>query len=195
MHVIHESVNWNRLRNEWMSPNTFDVVNDSLALIPNRQPLDEFAGTRPWPMAHVAESIRRQFGRLQTRSQQFAHDVTREKLHPAIGVMNDKEFPRPQQLVADHERADGVVTGAPARIANYVGISLGETGILGGIEPGIHTGENREATSRRQSQLPFLCETRAVLSVCLEHFRQNLAHGNLLSPNKNAALANAPAPT
>ena len=50
---MHESVNWNRLRDEWMSPNTFDVVNDSLALIPNRQPLDVFArmGARPRPMS------------------------------------------------------------------------------------------------------------------------------------------------
>src|SRR5580704_7639722 len=142
-----------------MRSNTFDVVNDSLALISNRQPLDVLAGTGSGTAADVTKSTWSQFGGLQTRSQQPAHDFIREKLHPAIGVMDNEEFPRPQQLVTDYKRADRVVAGAATGVADHMRVSLGKAGVFGGIEPGIHAGKNRKATGRRQSQLSFVSET------------------------------------
>src|SRR5580693_941324 len=163
-----------------MSPNTFDVVNDGLLLIANRQPLDVFTSAGPGTAADVAESVRRQFGGLQTRSQQSAHDIIGEERHSAISMMDDKEFARSKQLVADDEGADRIVAGAAAGAANYVCIPFGEAGIFGGIEPRIHASENREAASWRQSQFAFLSEGRAIFPICLENFRQYLAQGNLL---------------
>src|SRR5580700_6487156 len=93
--------------------------------------------------------------------------------------MDDKEFACSKQLVADHQGADRIVAGAATGVANYVRISFGEAGILGGIEPGIHASENREAASWRQTQFAFLSEGRAIFSICLKNFRQYLAHGNL----------------
>ncbi len=49
--------------------------------------------------AHVAEALGRQFRSLQTRSQQSTHDFISEKLHAAVGLMDDKEFARAQQFV------------------------------------------------------------------------------------------------
>src|SRR5881296_1849527 len=51
--------------------------------------------------------------------------------HAAVGVVNDEELFRAEQLVGDNQRAERVVAGASSGIANHVGISLRESGVLG----------------------------------------------------------------
>ena len=138
-----------------MSPKTFDVVNDSLLLIANRQPLDVFTGAGPGAAADVAESIRRQFGGLQTRSQQSVHDVIGEERHSAISMMDDKEFARSKQLVADDEGADRIVAGAAAGVANYVCIPFEGPAYLAGSSRGSMQVRIAKLRAGGKANLPF----------------------------------------
>jgi len=62
-----------------------------------------------------------------------------KKLHAAIRVMNNEEFPRAQQFVTDNQGTYGIVAGASTGIADDVGIPFGQTGEFCGVEPRVHT--------------------------------------------------------
>src|SRR5579871_3370758 len=94
--------------------------------------------------------------------------------------MNHKELAGAQKLIADHKRANSVVTCASARVTNHVCVTLGEAGVFRWIQARVHASEDREGSCRRQSQLAFIGEIRSVLSIRFQDFGQNLAHG--LSP-------------
>jgi len=79
----------------------------------------------PGPRLTSSKTIRGQFRGFQTRRQQATHDFIGEKLHAAIGVVNDKKFSRSQELVADYQGTDGIVAGPSTGIADYVRISFG----------------------------------------------------------------------
>lgn len=79
-----------------------------------------FARARAGSLADIAESLRGQLGPFQTGCEQAAHYVVGEELHPAVSVVNDKEFARPEQFVTDDERANGVVACASTSISNHV---------------------------------------------------------------------------
>src|SRR5215831_8989976 len=85
-------------------------------------------------------------------------------------MVNDKPFPRAQELVRNDQRPDGVIARPTARIANHMGVPFGEPGVFGGIKPGVHTGENREMATWRQWQGAFVPKSRGVLGVCRQYF-------------------------
>jgi hypothetical protein len=64
--VIDESVNWDRRRHQRVVPNALYIVDDSLRLILDRQPLDVFAGALAGTAAHIVKAARRQLSALQT---------------------------------------------------------------------------------------------------------------------------------
>ena len=58
-----------------------------------------------------------------------------------------------EQLVGDDQRADGVVAGPTAGVADDVRVALAQAGVLGRVEPGVHARQDREPPGRRQRQL------------------------------------------
>jgi hypothetical protein len=80
-----------------------DVIEDSLFLALDSEPFDVFAGTRTRAFADVAEAIGSEFGSFKAGIEEAAHDVVGEKFHAAIGVMDDEEFARTEEFVADDE--------------------------------------------------------------------------------------------
>ena len=61
---------------------------------------------------------------FETVSKQIADHVVCEKLHAAVGMVDDKPLASSQQLVRDDERANGVVGRAPTGISNDVGVTF-----------------------------------------------------------------------
>lgn len=57
-----------------------------------------------------------------------------------------------------------------------MGVALAEAGILCWIKSGVHACENREASSRRQSETCFVAESFGVLAIRGENFIEDLAH-------------------
>ena len=78
--------------------------------------------------------------------------------------------------MGDHQRADGVVAGAAAGVADDVGVALGEAGVFGRVEARVHAGEDGEAAAGRHRQVS-LVEARGILAVGGQHLVDDLAHG------------------
>jgi hypothetical protein len=66
--------------------------------------------------------------------------------------MDDHHLARAQQMLRDDERADGV-GGAPAGVADHVGVALLEPQEPRGVQPGIHAGDHRKPALRRARQM------------------------------------------
>src|SRR5438128_5469796 len=105
------------------------------------------------------------FRRLQALSEQSAHHVVGKELHAAVGVMDHEPFTGAEQLVGDNERADRVVAGAAACVADHVRVALAQPCVLGRIEACVHAGEDREPSCRWQRQLALRPERRGVAVV------------------------------
>src|SRR5882672_1410634 len=176
MHVIEEAVDGNGFGHERMVANARNIVEDSLLLILDGEPLDEFTGTGSRSLAYILEPLGGQLRCFQAGSQQAAHDIAGEEFHAAIRMVNDEKFAGAEKFITDDQRANGIVAGPAAGVADDVGIAFGEAGVLGGIEARVHAGENGEAARRRESEFAFFTEAGAVLLIGFEHFRKNLAH-------------------
>src|SRR5207253_10463835 len=91
-----------------------------------------------------------------TLSLHDALPIFAKEFHPAIGVVNDEPLARAEQLVRDHQRADGIVAGAAAGVADYVCVAFAQSRVPGGIEPGVHA-RSEEHTSELQSRGHLVC--------------------------------------
>ena len=69
----------------------------------------------------------------------------------------------PRQVVRDHERAQGVVGDDAARVPDDVRIAFLEPEELGGIEPRVHAGDDREFAGGRRRQGALVEVTRVLL--------------------------------
>ncbi len=175
-HIVEETVDGNGFGHERMVANAGNIVEDSLLLILDGEPFDEFTGAGSRSLADVLEPLSGQLRCFQAGSQQVAHDIAGEEFHAAISMVNDEEFTGAEKLVTDDEGTDGIVAGPAAGVPDDVGITFGEAGILGGIEARVHAGKNGEAARGREGEFAFFTEADAVLLIGFEHFRKNLAH-------------------
>src|SRR5215510_8470179 len=96
-------------------------------------------------------------------------------------MVDDKPFPRAQEFVRNDQRPDSVIARTTASIANHMGVPFGETGVFGGIKPGVHTSEDREMATWRQWKVAFIPKSRFVLGVCCQHFIEDAHRLCLLS--------------
>ena len=87
---------------------------------------------------------------------------------------------RAEQLVGDHERADRVVAGATAGVADHVRVAFAEPGVLRGVEAGVHAGEDREASGGRHRQLALVAEAVCVGLVRGKNLVEHSGHRSLL---------------
>jgi hypothetical protein len=176
-------VDGNGVGNERVIADAGDVIEDGLFLVFDGEPFDVFAGTRAGALANVAEAARAKLSGFEAGVEKIAHDVVGEEFHATIGVMDDEKFLGAEQFVADHEGADGVVTGAAAGVADHVGVALGEAREFGGVEAGVHTSEDGEAAGGRKSELALFAEIGGVIGIGLKNFGKNFAHVALLDFN------------
>src|SRR5215467_4393077 len=177
--VVDVSVHLNGFGNERVVADALDVVAHGFLLVLDREPFDVFAGSRTRAFANLTETGGSEFGTFEAGTEEVAHHIVGEELHAAVGVMNDKEFPSAEKFVADDKGADGVVTGASASVANHVCVAFGETRELGGVQAGVHAGQNGEAACGGHGELTLFAKSGGIFRIGFQDLAENLAHGVL----------------
>ncbi len=159
--VVDISVDRDALGDERMVPDALDVVGDAACLVGDRQPVDVGGLGRARTLPDVIETLGSERRGLEAVGEQAADHLVGEELHPAIGVVDDEPLGRAEQLVGDDQRADRVVAGATAGVADDVRVAFAEAGVLRRVEPGIHAGQDREPPRRREGEVrPWRRTTR-----------------------------------
>ncbi len=175
-HVIDIAIDRDVRRDQRMRADAPHVFGDARLEILEGQPFDivavDAAGAGPMIMPAMFVDRRR----IEALFQQAANDLVVEQLHAAIAVMDDEPLIGAEQLVRDDQRADGVVAGAPAGVADHMRVAFRKPSIFGRIEPRVHAGQDREFTARRQGQLALFAEIRGVAGVGGGDFRDDPAH-------------------
>jgi len=168
--IVEIAVDGNGVGDERVIADARNVIKDCLFLVFDDEPFDVFASARAGALANVAETAGSEFGSFEAGIEKIAHNVVGEEFHAAIGVMDDEKFLSAEQLVADDEGADGVITGTAARVADHVGVAFREPREFCGVEAGVHTSEDGEAAGRRESELALFAEIGGVIGVGLKNF-------------------------
>jgi len=127
------------------APHVFD---HTLLVIADRQPVDVVPCCRSRPYANILKAIGLKHGRFQALGKQVADGFIAEKFHAAIAVVNHIPFLGTEQLTGNYKRADGIVAGPAAGIADDMGVTFLQAGIAGWIEAGVHTSENGDLARR-----------------------------------------------
>ena len=118
-------------------------------------------GCDPEPFDRCADAASRSSNEPNARSSRRAR-VRREPLaqgglvdtqQPAARVADDDDLLGAQELLADDQRADRVVGRDPARIPDDVGVTGAQAERFAHVEPGVHAGQDRQATQRGGRQL------------------------------------------
>src|SRR5262249_17305877 len=94
--------------------------------------------------------------------------------------MDDEPFAGAEQLGGDHERADRVIGRSAAGVADHMGVAFGKACVLGGVEPGVHAGEDGKSPRGRHGELALVAETGRIGFVSGEHFLQDWSHDESL---------------
>jgi hypothetical protein len=92
---------------------------------------------------------------------------------PQFAVVDDEPLSGAEQLVGDDQRTDRVIAGPAAGITDDVRVAFAQACVLGGVEHGVHAGEDGEASCRWQGESALRAERRRVLVVCLQDFVEN----------------------
>src|SRR5215469_10412377 len=169
-YVVNVSVDRNRLGNQRMVANAPDVRYDGRRIILHGEPIDKLTFRRPRPLPDIAKAVGGELGGLETTGKEIPHHLVGEEQHAAVGVVDDEELIRAEQLVRDDQGAKRVVARAPSGVANDVRISLRESGVLGRIQSGIHACENRKVARWRYGQLALRAERRCIARIRLQNF-------------------------
>src|SRR5439155_11284345 len=153
-----------------MVPNAPHVGDDGSRIILHREPINELTLRRSGAFPDIAKAAGRELRGLEATGKEIPHHLVREEQHAAVGVVNDEELIRTEQLVGDDQGAERVVAGASSGIANDVSIALRESGVLGRIQTGVHARENRKMTGWWYCQLALHAKRRSVTRVRLQNF-------------------------
>jgi len=82
-----------------------------------------------------------------------AQGVVLESCHAAIGVIDDDELPRAQQVVRNNERPQCIFCRDPTRVADNVRLASLQPTKLFDRKSRIHTGQDRELARRRHKEM------------------------------------------
>src|SRR5262249_27858541 len=113
LHVVNVTVDRDILRHQRMIADARNVLNHASGEVADRVPFDELAVDRARALADVAPTGFAELCGVEAFRQQIAHHLVGERLHAAIGVMDDEPFAGAEQLGGDHERADRVIGRRP----------------------------------------------------------------------------------
>ncbi len=119
-----------------MVANASHVGDDGSHIVLHREPINELTLRRSRAFSDITKAAGGELRGLETTGKEISHHLVREEQHAAVGVVNDEELIRTEQLVGDDQGAERVVAGAPSGIANNVRISLRESGVLSRIQSG-----------------------------------------------------------
>jgi hypothetical protein len=178
-YVVDVAVDRDGLRHERAAADAGYVGEDGVGLVFDGEEFDELGCGRARAFAYVFEALGGEGGGFEAVGEEATDDIVREELHAAVGVVDDEEFLRAEKLVADDEGADGVVRGAAAGVADDVGVSFSEACVFGGVEAGVHAGEDGEAAGWREGEVGFVAEGAGVLLVGGENFVEDLTHAGV----------------
>ena len=116
----------------------------------------------------IGERLERQVDDRAGRLRELrAHIGVVERQHTAAGVLDDDDLPGPEEVLADDQRADGVVGGEAAGVADDVRLAGSEAEDLLDGEARVHAGDDGEP-ARRLSRPPRPVERRGVGGVLRE---------------------------
>src|SRR5699024_8581405 len=73
--------------------------------------------------------------------------------HAAVGVMDQHDLASSQQSLADGQGAQGVLGHHPARVADHVGLALGQSQQAVDVQPCVHAGEDGDLPLRGHRQI------------------------------------------
>src|SRR2546426_7947856 len=133
----------------------FHVVDETADLVLSG---DEGASLNPGDrLPDVRLKIRKGFkGKVRTNADLVCdvrlHLIVAKGEHPAVGVVDQDDLFGAEQSLRDRQRADGVVGGDPARVANDVSIAFFQTENLAHMQAGIHACQDGELLDRRKGQ-------------------------------------------
>ena len=167
---------WIHFGNKRVVAKPVHIVYHRLHRVGNGKPFNELARPGSGALADISEAVRCQVGSLKAVIEQTADNLISKELHPAVGVVDDEKLTRAQQFVADYQRPDRVVAGAPPGVADHVRIPFGKPGKFRRVHARIHAGENGKSPRRRKRKLALLPEPTTVLPIRLQHFIDNTAH-------------------
>src|SRR4051794_26781411 len=148
-----------------MVTNACDVLGDALGVVGDRKPVDVLRFGRAGTCADVGKPLGAELGGLEAVPEQAADDVVCEELHAAVRVVYHEPLRGTEQLVGDDERADRVIAGAAAGVADDVRVTLAETGVPRRVESCVHAGEDGEAPRWRKGRSDFAPKLAAYSSL------------------------------
>src|SRR3954447_3970204 len=163
-----------------MVTNACDCLGDALGVLGDRKPVDVLRFGRAATCADVGKPLGAELGGLEAVPEQAADDVVCEELHAAVRVVYHEPLRGTEQLVGDDERADRVIAGAAAGVADDVRVTLAETGVPRRVESCVHAGEDGEAPRWRKGEIRLRAEACGVLIVGCENLAAD-AHGRSFS--------------
>jgi hypothetical protein len=73
--------------------------------------------------------------------------------HPAVGVVDKDDLPGAEQPLADGQGADLVIGNGTSRVADHMRVAFGQAKNGVHIEPGVHTGNDRNTARGPQRQV------------------------------------------
>src|SRR4051794_9550083 len=142
LHVVQVPIDRDPSWNQRMVTNACDVLGDALGVVGDRKPVDVLRLGRAGTCADVGKPFGAELGGLEAVPEQAADDVVCEELHAAVRVVYHEPLRGTEQLVGDDERADRVIAGAAAGVADDVRVTLAETGVPRRVESCVHAGED-----------------------------------------------------
>jgi len=116
-HVVDVAVNRDGTGHQRVLPNALHVFHYARGQVFDGEKGNEFRLVGAGALAHVVPSLLVHGSGFQALSQQVTDNFVGEVLHAAVGVVNNEPLPGTQQLVGNHQRADGVVAGPAARVS------------------------------------------------------------------------------
>src|SRR5579884_3627412 len=103
-----------------------------------------------------------------------------EAEHAAVGVVDDDDLVRAEQLLGDDQRAERAEIGPPAGVADDVRVAIAQPEEVRRVQPGIHAGQDRDLARRRRGQIARV-ELLGVTGVGFEK-RGDFRHKNTSLP-------------
>jgi len=115
--------------------------------------------------------------------------VVLERQHAAPGVVDQHHLLRAEEALGDDQRADDIVGGDPASVADDMGVAGLQPEDGGKIEPPIHAADHRDVAGghvveRAEARVEAGGENVALVQYVLDH-----GHGHLLSGSHRCAPA------
>src|SRR5262249_32539976 len=104
-YVVNVPVDRNRLWNQRMVADAPHVGENGGRIILHREPINELTFRRSGTFPDIAKAAGRELCGLEAAGKEISHHLVGEEQHAAVGVVDDEELVRAEQLVGDDQGA------------------------------------------------------------------------------------------